>query len=73
MDAVYAQPNIPVPNTAGRPGSHTGTYGQVRLDWTVSRSTSLALEAVHFQVGDVIRRAGGRDSNYVMAQFSYGW
>jgi Alginate export len=72
-DAVYAQPNIPVPNTAGTPGSYTGTYGQVRLDWQVSRSTSVALEAVHFQVGDVIRNAGGRDSNYVMAQIAYGF
>src|SRR5262249_40858029 len=72
-DAVYAQPNIPVPNTAGMPGSYTGTYGQLRLDWALSRSLSLALEAVHFHVGDVIRRAGGKDSTYVMAQLAYGW
>jgi hypothetical protein len=72
-DAVYAQPNTSVPNTAGMPGSYTGTYGQVRLDWQASRSTSVALEAVHFQVGEVIRRAGGKNSNYVMAQFTYGW
>jgi len=72
-DAVYVQPNIPVPNTAGTGGSYTGTYGQIRLDWQVSRSTSVALEAVHFQVGDVIRHAGGKNGNYVMAQFAYGW
>src|SRR5262249_58579786 len=72
-DAVYAQPNIPVPNTAGKPGSYTGTYAQLRVDWTVSRSTSIALEAVHFQVGDAIRNAGGGNGNYVMAQIAYGW
>lgn len=35
-DAVYTQPDIPVANTAGHPGSYTGTYGQFRTDWTLS-------------------------------------
>jgi hypothetical protein len=72
-DAVYTQPNIPVAGTAGRPGAYTGTYGQLRVDWSVTRSMSAALEAVHFQVADVIRSAGGRDSDYVGIQYSFGW
>lgn len=72
-DAVYTQPTIAVPNTAGHGGLYTGTYGQFRLDWTVSRSTSFAVEAVHFQVGNAVRQAGGHNSDYVGVQVAYGW
>jgi hypothetical protein len=72
-DAVYTQPDVPVPNTAGRPGAYTGSYGQVRLDWTIDRATSFAIEAVHFVIGDAIRNAGGHDSNYVGVEIKRGW
>jgi Alginate export len=72
-DAVYTQPDIPVRLTAGRPSQYTGSYGQVRVDWAVTPSTSFALEAVHFQIGDAIRRAGGHNSNYVGIQYAVGW
>ena len=72
-DAVYLQPNIPVAGTAGRPGRYTGTYGQLRADWVVTRHISLALEAVHFAIGTSVRDAGGHDSNYVGVEFKYGW
>jgi hypothetical protein len=72
-DAVYTQPDIPVPGTAGHPGRYTGSYGQFRLDWAVSRSMSFAIEAVHFQIGDAIRRAGGHSSNYLGVQYGIGW
>jgi hypothetical protein len=72
-DAVYTVPVVPVPNTAGQPGRYTGTYEQLRLDWAFSRSTSFTIEAVHFGVGEMIRRVGGHDSNYVGIQISQGW
>lgn len=72
-DAIYTQPDIPVPNAAGRPGQYTGCYGQLRLDWTVNRATSVTVEAVHFMAGDAIRRAGGHDGNYIGAELKYGW
>jgi Alginate export len=72
-DAVYLQPNIPLAGTAGRRGRYTGTYGQFRGDWVVTRHISLALEAVHFTVTDTIREAGGHNGNYVGAEFKYGW
>lgn len=72
-DAVYAQPDIPIPNTAGRPGAYTGSYGQVRLDWSMDRATSFAIEAVHFAVGDALRNAGAHDSNYVGVEIKRGW
>jgi hypothetical protein len=72
-DAVYTQPDIPVAGTAGRPGRYTGTYGQFRADCIVTPHISLALEAVHFTTAEAIRAAGGHDSDYVGAEFKYGW
>jgi hypothetical protein len=72
-DAIYTQPDIPVPNTAGRPGAYTGSYGQVRLDWSIDRATSFAIEAVHFAVGDTLRNAGAHDSSYVGVEIKRGW
>lgn len=71
-DAVYTQPNIAVAGTAGHRGAYTGAYGQVRLDWAISRSTAFTIEAVHFQVSNVIRRAGGHNGDYVGVQIFYG-
>jgi hypothetical protein len=72
-DAVYTQPDVAVPNTAGRPGAYTGAYGQLRLDWTIDRATSFAIEAVHFKIGEAIRKAGGHDSNYLGVEIKRGW
>ncbi|MDR3465542.1 MAG: alginate export family protein [Xanthobacteraceae bacterium] len=72
-DAVYTQPDIPIANTAGRSGSYTGSYGQLRLDWSVDRATAFAVEAVHFVVGDALRAAGGHDSNYLGVEVKHGW
>jgi hypothetical protein len=72
-DAIYTQPDVAVPNTAGRPGAYTGSYGQFRLDWTVDRATSFAIEAVHFEIGDALRNAGGHDSTYVGVEIKRGW
>ena len=72
-DAVYTQPDVAVPNTAGRPGAYTGSYGQLRLDWTIDRATSFAIEAVHFKAGEAVRNAGGHDSNYLGVEIKRGW
>jgi Alginate export len=72
-DAVYTQPDIPVPNTAGRPGAYTGSYGQLRFDWTIDRATAFAVEAVHFAIGDALRNAGAHDSNYIGVEIKREW
>lgn len=72
-DAVYTQPDIPVANTAGRPGAYTGSYGQLRIDWSIDRATAFAVEAVHFVIGDALRNAGGHDSNYLGVEIKRGW
>ena len=73
QDAVYTQPNIPVPGTAGRAGRYTGAYGQTRADWALTPHVSAALEAVHFAIGNAIRRAGGHDGDYLGTELKFGW
>jgi hypothetical protein len=72
-DAVYGQGSAVVPNTAGRGGSWTGFYTQLRADWQIAANVTTAVEAVHFQVGDAIRAAGGRNADYVGVEMKFGW
>jgi Alginate export len=72
-DAVYVIPNRPVPGTAGTPGRWTGVYEQLRAEWQINRNWNAAAEAVQYQVGDVIRRAGGLNANYVSLELRFGW
>jgi hypothetical protein len=72
-DAVYAQGSVPVPGTAGQPGRYTGTYGQVDLSWAMTSHTTIAIQAVRFDVGDALQRAGGSDSDYLGVQLTNAW
>ena len=72
-DAVYTQPDIPVAGTVGHPGRYTGTYGQFRGDYALTPHISLALEMVHFAIGDALRAVGAHDSNYVGAETRFAW
>ncbi len=73
QDAVYVIPNRPVPGTAGLPGRWTGVYEQLRVEWQINRSWAASLEGVQYQVGDVIRRAGGLDPTYMNVELKFGW
>jgi hypothetical protein len=72
-DAIYVQPNVAVAGTAGTGSAWTGAYGQLRLDYAFNANLSGAIEAVHFEVGDTILRAGGHSSDYLGVQLQYGW
>ncbi|HUH54891.1 MAG TPA: alginate export family protein, partial [Rhodanobacter sp.] len=72
-DGVYLQSGAVVSGTAGLRDRWTGMYGQGRVDWTVSRNLSLAVEAVHFKVGKAVREAGGRDGNYLGVEARLAW
>jgi hypothetical protein len=72
-DAVYVIPNRPVPGTAGLPGRWTGVYEQLRAEWQINRNWAASVEGVQYQVGDVIRRAGGLNANYVNVELKFGW
>lgn len=72
-DAVYRQPNVAIPGTAGRPGRYTGAYAQLRADWTIAPGLSAALEGVYFAIGRVLRDAGGSDGRYLGIELKYGF
>lgn len=48
-------------------------YEQLRAEWEISAHWAAALEAVQYQVGDVIRRAGGLNANYLGIELRFGW
>lgn len=72
-DAVYTQPNVAVPGTAGRGGRWTGRYAQLRADYAYRPSWSFALELVHFDIGQAVRQAGGHDSDYAGLETKFLW
>lgn len=72
-DAVYVQNMMGVPRTAGNGSRWTGAYAQLRADWMVTRNVTASLEAVHFQVGQSLRDAGGRDADYLGLELKFGW
>lgn len=72
-DAIYTQPNIAVPRTAGMGSRWTGIYDQFRADWMANANISGAVEAVHLDAGRTLRAAGGRDSNYLGVELKYSW
>ena len=72
-DSVYAQPNSPIPGTAGTPGKRSSTYGQFQWSWAVSRSLTFAAEFDRYFVAPAIRRAGGHDSDYFGIEVRWGW
>ncbi len=72
-DAVYVIPDRPVAGTAGQPGRWTGIYEQLRAEWAISPHWAAAAEGVQYQVGDVIRRAGGLNANYLSVELRFGW
>lgn len=72
-DAVYTQPAVPVPGTAGRGSPWTGAYGQARIDYQFTPNLAGAVEAVRFAAGDTIHAAGGKDGTYLGLELRYGW
>ncbi|NKF23018.1 alginate export family protein [Solimonas sp. C16B3] len=72
-DAVYVQPDLPIAGTAGNGGRWTGAYGQLRVSWQATAGLNAAFEAVHFDAGRTVERAGGRDSDYLGIELQWLW
>ena len=72
-DAIYVQPNIPLSGTVGQGSRWTGVYGQLRADYAFSPNVAGAVEAVHYQIGQAIRMAGGHDSDYLGIEARFAW
>jgi hypothetical protein len=72
-DAIYVQPNVPIAGTAGFGSNWTGLYAQARTEYQFTDNLTGAIEAVHFQVGNTIRRVGGHDGDYLGVELKFGW
>jgi Alginate export len=72
-DAIYTIPDVPVAGTADEGGLWTGLYQQLRVDYAFNANLSGAVEAVHYDVGQAIRAAGGHDSDYLGVELKYAW
>jgi hypothetical protein len=73
MDAIYVQPNNPVPNTAGQGSRWSGVYGQIRADYVFDANLTGTVELVRYEVGDTIQQAGGHNSSYLGVELKYAW
>ena len=72
-DAVYTQPVVPVAGTAGHGGGWSGVYAQFRADYAFNANLAGAVEAVRYQVGSAIHRAGGHDASYLGTELKLSW
>jgi hypothetical protein len=70
-DAIYRQPNMPIPGTAGSPGKYTGTQYYLTPTWQINSHLLLSATYVHFAVGNPIKAVGGGDSDYASAWLTY--
>jgi hypothetical protein len=72
-DAIYTQPNVPVPGSAGTGTSWSGAYGQLRMDYQFNPNLTGAVEAVHYEVGNTIRQIGGHNVDYLGVELKTSW
>jgi hypothetical protein len=72
-DAIYTQPNVPVPGSAGAGTSWSGAYGQLRMDYQFNPNLTGAVEAVHYEVGNTIRQIGGHNVDYLGVELKTSW
>ena len=70
-DAVYRQPNVPIPGTSGAAKRFTGTQAFVSPTWQIDSHTLLSATFVHASAGQAIRVAGGKPSDYASAWLTY--
>jgi hypothetical protein len=73
MDAIYVQPNNPVPDTAQQGSRWSGVYGQTRADYVFDANLTGAVEFVQYEVGETIQRAGGHSSTYLGVELKFAW
>ena len=70
-DAVYRQPAIPVPNTAGHHGKYIGTQLWITPSWQLNRHFGISGILAHGSVGKALKGVGSGDSNYGAFALTY--
>lgn len=72
-DAVYVQPDLPLAGSAAARDRYTASYVQLHAQWNPTPQFSTVVELVHYDVGRVVRDAGGRDSDYAGLELKFSW
>lgn len=72
-DAIYGAPFNLVPGIAGQPGRFVGHQAIAGADWRAAPGLTFSGQYVHFWLGESLRRAGGRDVDFLVASASYKW
>ncbi len=72
-DAIYTQPFGRVPGTTGPGNRWTGAYGQLVLEYALNANLMASVEAVHYEAGAALRKAGRSDTDYLAVELRYAW
>ncbi len=70
-DAVYVRGLIPLPGTAAVSGHFVGHTPSLSLDYQRGRHLSMDLSVSHFFAEEVIKNAGGDDTQFFKVQFEW--
>ncbi|HUN64886.1 MAG TPA: alginate export family protein [Bacteroidota bacterium] len=71
-DAVYLLPVIPILGTAGTGNAYSGSYYQVRFDWTISPHLASAIDAEYFAHSQSLHQAGASNGRFVGGELRFG-
>ncbi|MDX2264714.1 MAG: alginate export family protein [Hyphomicrobiales bacterium] len=66
-DAVYSRGLNPLRATEGVSGFFVTHAPSVNLEWAIAQNVELTASYTHFFAGEVIKNAGGEDSDFVMS------
>ncbi|ADU12237.1 alginate export family protein [Asticcacaulis excentricus] len=64
-DALYRQPNLPIPATAGKGGRLTGAQAFIGGTWQVTPELSLTTHVSHLNISSRLNGIGVADSRYI--------
>lgn len=70
-DAIYIGAGSPVKGTAGNGGRYIGNQVSLDVDWQIDRHLEAKATYVHFETGQALHSAGGKNVDFVMLSTAY--
>jgi hypothetical protein len=70
-DAVYNANERPLPGTEGGGDSYVGNLVTIHAQWRPDRHLEFNADYTHFDAGDAIKNAGGKDVDFFMVSAAY--
>jgi hypothetical protein len=70
-DAIYIGAGSPVKGTAGKGGRYIGNQVSLDVDWQIDRHLEAKATYVHFESGQALHTAGGKNVDFVMLSTAY--